>query len=72
MKRFIILLICVATLISACNKREHEQLPIIENGTAVSVSDIEFNPFGSDFTLPYRQFRRTASPVFPSGLLSTV
>ena len=60
MKRFIILLICVATLVSACNKREHEQLPIIENGTAVSVSDIEFNPFGSDFTFavstvsPYR------------------
>ena len=50
MKKFFLILVCGAVLLTSCDKREQEQLPILENGTAVSVSEIEFNPTGGDYT----------------------
>ena len=50
MKKFFLILVCGAVLLTSCDKREQEQLPIFENGTAVSVSEIEFDPTGGDYT----------------------
>ena len=50
MKKFFLILVCGAVLLTSCDKREQEQLPVFENGTAVSVSEIEFDPTGGDYT----------------------
>ena len=49
MKRFISLAL-IALVVFSCDKRESEQLPILDGcGTAISISDIAFSPMPDDY-----------------------